>query len=146
MTQEQSVLLKIKTVFSAEEIIFRYCVLGYYIDAYFPKYKPAVEVDEQGHRNRDIEQEVKKQKVLEKKFDCIFLRINPAKENFNVFIEISKRPNHIIKSTEKLVNELTKKTVTDDISNKLLKLQFKSNNSIKTKCLKYVVTKILPLL
>ena len=66
MTQEQSVLSKIKTVFSAEKIIFQYCALGYYIDAYFPKYKLAIEVDEQGLHNRDIAQEIHRQKALEK--------------------------------------------------------------------------------
>ena len=38
----------------------------------------------------------------------------------------------------------TKKSLIDELSNKLLGLEFKSNNSIKTKCLKYVVKKILP--
>ena len=54
MTQEQSILIKIQKVFSAEEIIFQYCVLGYYIDACFLRYKLTIEVDEQGHQNRDI--------------------------------------------------------------------------------------------
>ena len=36
MTQGQSVLTKIKSVFSTEEIIFQHSVLGYRIDAYLP--------------------------------------------------------------------------------------------------------------
>ena len=32
-----------------------------------------------------------------------------------------------------------KKSLTDELSNKLLRLEFKSYNSIKAKCLKYVV-------
>ena len=43
MTQEQSVLTKIKEIFSTEEISFQHCALGYRIDAYFLKYKLAVE-------------------------------------------------------------------------------------------------------
>ena len=39
MTQEQSVLTKIVTVFAAEEIILQYNVLGYRVDAYLPKHK-----------------------------------------------------------------------------------------------------------
>ena len=35
MTQEQSVLTKIREVFSTEEISFEHFVLGYRIDAYF---------------------------------------------------------------------------------------------------------------
>ena len=56
MTQEQSaVLSKIVTIFAAEEIMLQHNVLGYRIDAYFPKHKSAVEVDEQGHNDRDID-------------------------------------------------------------------------------------------
>ena len=147
MTQEQSVLSKIKTIFSAEKIIFQYCTLGYYTDAYFPKHNLAIEVDEQGHHNRNTFHEIERQKSLEKELDCVFIRINLAKENFNVFAEISKIQNHIIKSTKKkLTKNLTKKKVIDDISHELLKLEFKSNNSIKTRCLKYAITKILPVL
>ena len=39
---------------------------------------------------------------------------------------------------------IRKRTLIDELSNKLLRLQFKKNNFIKTKCLKYVVKKILP--
>ena len=46
MTQENSVLSKIVTVFAAEEIILQHNVLGYRIDAYFFNYKLAIEVDE----------------------------------------------------------------------------------------------------
>ena len=55
MRQEQSTLSKIKAIFSAGEILFQRHVLSYYIDAYFPKYKLAIEVDEQGHNSRDID-------------------------------------------------------------------------------------------
>ena len=48
MTQEQSVLSKIVTLFAAEEIILQHNALGYRI-AYFSKYKLAIEVGEKGH-------------------------------------------------------------------------------------------------
>ena len=54
MTQEQSIFSKIVTVFAVEEIILQHNVLGYRIDEYFFKYKLAIEVDEQGHNDRDI--------------------------------------------------------------------------------------------
>ena len=60
MTQEQSVLSKIKTIFSAEEILSQHNVLGYKIDAYFPKHKIAIETDELGHKGRDIRRQYKK--------------------------------------------------------------------------------------
>ena len=85
MTQEQSILSKIMTIFQAEEIMLQYNVLGYRIDTYFPKYKSAIEVDEQRHDDRDIDYEIERQKAIEKELGCKFIRINPAKENFNIF-------------------------------------------------------------
>ena len=65
-TQEQSILSKIVTIFAAEKIILQHNVLGYKIDAYFPKYELAIEVDERGHNDRDIDYEIERQKALEK--------------------------------------------------------------------------------
>ena len=110
--------------------------MSYKIDVYFPKYKLAIEVHGQGHNNRDINYEVERQKAIEKELGCESIRINPAKENFNI-VEIDKKQNYITKSTKKLTEESTKKSLIDEFSNKLLRLGFKSNNSIKTKCLKY---------
>ena len=136
MTQEQSVLTKIREAFSTEEIIFQYSALGYKINAYFLKQKLAIEVDEKGHQDRDFECEMESQKALEKELNCKFIRINPAKENFSIFNEISLIHNQIVESKEK--------SLLERISDRLLSLEFKSDNSIKTKCLKSVVEKILP--
>ena len=70
MTQEQSVLSKIKTIFSAEEILLQHNALGYKINAYFLKYKLAIETDELGHKNRYNGYEIRRQKALEKELDC----------------------------------------------------------------------------
>ena len=117
MTQEQSVLSEIVTLFSAEKIILQYNVLSSRIHAYFSKYKLAIEVDEQGHDDRDINYELRRKKAIEKELGCEFIRTNPAKENFNIFVEIGKIQNYIVKST--------KKCLIDEFSNKLLRLEFK---------------------
>ena len=90
MTQVQSILSKILTLFANEEIILQHNALGYRTDAYFSNYKLAIEVDEQEHKDRDIDYEIQRQKALEKELGCEFIRINPAKENFNIFVEIGK--------------------------------------------------------
>ena len=59
---------------------------------------------------------------------------------------INEIRKHITKSTKKLTEESTKKSLIEELLNKFLRLEFKSSNSIKTKCLKYVVKKILPAL
>ena len=97
MTQEQSILSKIVTLFSAEEIILQHNVLSSRTDAYFPKYKLAIEVDEQGNNDRDIVYETERQKAIEKDLGCKFIRNNPANENFNIFVEIGKIQNYIVK-------------------------------------------------
>ena len=66
MTQEQSILSKIVTSFAAEEIMLQHNVLGYRIDAYFPEYKLAIEVDEQGHNDRDINYKIERQKAIKR--------------------------------------------------------------------------------
>ena len=58
----------------------------------------------------------------------MFVKINPDEGDFNIFKEINKVRRHVKKST--------KKSLVDDLSKKLLQLEFKSNHSIKSKCLK----------
>ena len=101
MAQEQSILSKAMTVFATEKIILQHSVLGYRIYAYFPKYKLAIEVDDQGHNSRDIDYEIERQKALKKELGCKFIRINSARENFSIFVEIGKIQNYIVKSIKK---------------------------------------------
>ena len=49
----------------------------------------------------------------------------------------------LLRQIKNLLKNQLKKLLIDEISEKLLRLEFKSNNSIKTKYLKYVVKKIL---
>ena len=66
----------------------------------------------------------------------MFIRINPDEKKFNIFKEINKIHRHIKK--------LTKKSLIDDLSKRLLEQEFNSNHSIKSKCLKWIVKKVLP--
>ena len=137
-----SVLKLVMDAFERENMQTQYSFLGYTIDLYFHDYKLAIEVDEKGHEDRNIDHEIKRQKALEKELSCEFIRINPDEEDFNIFKAINEIHRHIKKSTKKS----SKKSLMDALSRKLLRLEFKSNNSIRTKCLKYVVKKILPTL
>ena len=58
---------------------------GYKIDLYFHDCKLAIEVDEKGHKDRNIDQEIKRQKAIEKEIDCEFIRTNPGEKDFNTF-------------------------------------------------------------
>ena len=143
---EKATLDSIKNAFQGENIQTHCRVLGNEIDIYFDDYKLAVEIDEYNHEDRDVGCEIERQKPLEKELDCKFIRINPYKENFNVFKAINEIFRHIKESNKKSTEESTKIYLVDELLNKLLRLEFKSDNSIKTKCLKCVVKKILPTL
>ena len=105
-----------------------------------------MEIDKKDHQDRDITPEIERQKELEKELGCKFIRINPDKENFNIFKAQNEIFRHIKESNKESTEELTKKSLIDELSNKLLKLEFERNNSIKTKYLKPVVEEILPTL
>ena len=137
-TKEKTVINSIKDAFEGEDMQTRYSVLGHRTDLYFHKYKLAIEVDELGHADKNINNEIKRQKALERELNCVFIRINPDEKDFNIFKEINKIHRHIKKSS--------KKSLVDKISKRLLELEFKSNHSIKSKCLKCVVKIILPTL
>ena len=85
LTKEQSVLKLVLDAFERENMQTQYSVLGYRIDPYFHDYKLGEEVDEKDHEDRNIDHEVKRQKVLEKELSCEFIRINPDEKDFNIF-------------------------------------------------------------
>ena len=96
-TKEKTIMNSIKDMFEGENIQTQYSVLGYRIDLYFHKYKLAIEADELEHTNRNIDNEIERQKTLEKELNCVFIRINPDEKDFNIFKEINKIHRHIKK-------------------------------------------------
>ena len=94
-TKEQTIINSIKDTFEGENIQTQYNVLGYRVNLCFHEYKLAIEVDELGHTNRNINNEIERQKALEKELNCAFIRINPNEKDFNIFKEISKIHRHI---------------------------------------------------
>ena len=65
LKKEQTILKPIKDAFKGEDMQTLYTVIGYRIDFYFHKYKLAVEVDELGHVDRNLNNEIERQKALE---------------------------------------------------------------------------------
>ena len=63
---------------------FQKRVKSYRIDLYLPDHKLALEIDEHGHADRDIEYETKREKVISKALHCEFLRINPDADGFKM--------------------------------------------------------------
>ena len=135
-TEEQTVTCAIKDAFEGENMQTQYSVLSYRIDLYFHKYKLAIEVDELGHSDRNINDEIERQRALERELNFVFIRINPDEPDFNIFREINKTHRHINQLTKQQTEQQTKESVIDNISNQLLKIEFKNNDSIKSKCVR----------
>ena len=92
--------------FEGENMQTQYSVLGCRIDIYFYDYKLAIEVDEKGHKDRNINHEIQRQKAFEKELICEFIRIDPDEEDFNIFKAINEIHRHIKKSTKKSTKNL----------------------------------------
>ena len=143
---EHEVKSKIGTIFISEKILEEYSVNIYEIDPYFyehykekiqtdkndckyilfrtdiyfTEYFLAIEIGEKGHTDRDLIFEEKRQKALEKKLNCKFIRINTSKENYDADYEASRIQMFISKFKDKK-NKSEIKALKDEI--KKLKLQ-----------------------
>ena len=96
------------------------------IDIYFTEYSLAVEIDEKGHTDRDLIFEEKRQKALEKKLNCEFIRINTSRENYDADYEASRIQTFINKFKNKEKENEIKK-LEDEI--KKLKLQLTNQST-----------------
>ena len=81
--------------------IYKHNVLRYRIDLYFQDYKLAIEIDENGHSDRNINSKIKRQKAIEQELGCKFIRIDLDKEDFDIFRAINEIFRHIKQSTKK---------------------------------------------
>ena len=66
LTKEQSVLKSVLDAFEGENMETKYSVLRHRIDLYFHDYKLPIEVDEKGHKDRNIDHKLQRQNALEK--------------------------------------------------------------------------------
>ena len=89
-TKGQTIINSINAAFEGENIQTQYSVLGYRVNLYFHEYKLAIEVDELGHADRNINNEIERQKALKKELNYVFIRINPHEKDFNIFKPINE--------------------------------------------------------
>ena len=115
LPKEYSTKRKIKKIFPNEIIEHQYKILGYFIDLAFPVHKLGLEVDRYGQIDRSEAEEKERQKAIEKESGFTIIRINPDKENFDIFVEIGKIQNYIVESTKKITKKSTKKSIIDDV-------------------------------
>ena len=129
--REQAVLTKIMSSFEGENMKTEYNGSGYRIDLYFHNYNLAMKIDENRHSNRNIDYEINRQKAIEQKLVCRFIRIGPEKENFDIFRATDEK--------FRCIKQSTKKTLINKISTRSLGLEFKLDHIIKSKAMYFIV-------
>ena len=140
---KQDIISALQVAFEGEIILTQYCIENKRIVAYFSKYKLGIEIDEYNHESRNPNYEKSRQLMIESHRITI-IRTNPDAADFDMNRLINQIYKHIAESTKNQTKVSTKKSLNDDLSKRLLELEFKSNYSIKSKCLKWVVKNILP--
>ena len=94
--KEVDILETISRAFHNEKSIREYSIGKYRIDLYFPKYKLAVECDENNHHNYEILNEKLRELYIQEQLKCTFLRFNPDEPEFNIGEPINKILSHIV--------------------------------------------------
>ena len=88
-----------------------------------------VEPYEKGQVDRDPNYEKKRQKELQN-LGHHLIRITPDKTDFNDYEEFGRVSAYISESTKKQTEKLTKKSLIDDLSKRLVEFEFKPNHAI----------------
>ena len=86
----------------------------------------AIEVDEKDHTDRDLIFEEKRQKVLEKKLNCKFIRINTSRDNFDIDYETSRIQVFISQFKDNKIKERDNKI--KELEDEIKKLKLQSTN------------------
>ena len=95
----------------ADEIRCKYILFRIHI--YFSERFLAVEIDEKGHTDRDIIFEEKRQKALEKKLGCKFIRINTSnvKNGYDLDYEVGNIEAFIDELKNQKIKKLEKQLI-----------------------------------
>ena len=97
---EQNILNTLHVVFEGEIILTQDCIKNKRIDAYFPKYKLGIEIDEYNHEDRNFNYEKSRQLMIES-HGITIIRTNPDAADFDMNRLINQIYTHIIESTKK---------------------------------------------
>ena len=97
---KQDVTGALQVAFEGEIIFTQHCIKNKRLDAYFPKYKLGIEVDEYNREGRSFEYERSRQLMIES-YGITIIRTNPDAPDFDMNKLINQIYTHIIKSTKK---------------------------------------------
>ena len=120
-------LTKIMSSFKGENMQTECFILSYRIDLYFHDYKLATEIDENRHRDGNIDYEMKGQKVSEQELGFKLIRTDLDKEDFDIF-----------RAIDEILKLIKQSTLINKISTRLKRLEFKSDKITKYKATKFL--------
>jgi very-short-patch-repair endonuclease len=90
LSKENDIIGAIIKTFGNEKYETQFLVGKYKIDLYFTEKKIAIECDEYNHKGRNKNYEANRQKYIENKLGCKFIRFDPDDGNFDIFLLIKK--------------------------------------------------------
>ena len=108
---KQDLISTLQVAFEGEIILTQHCIKNKRLEAYFPKYKIGIEVDEYNHEGRNIEYEQSRQFMIES-HGITLIRTNPDAADFDM--------NKLINQIYTQIIKLTKKSLIDGLSKRLL--------------------------
>ena len=116
---EQDIISTLQITFEGEIIITKYWIENKRLDAYFCKYKLAIEVDECNYEDRDSNYEKDRQSMIEN-HGITVIRTNPYAADFNINKLINQIYRHISQSNKaKLKKEKVKIKIQEDKNKEL---------------------------
>ena len=114
-----------QTAFEGEIILTQYCIKNKRIDAYFSKYKLAIEVDEYNHEDRNSNYEKNRQLMIEG-HGITMIRTNPDASNFDMNRLINRIYMHISQPNKKKIKK--KQNKIKELEDKIKKLRLQLTN------------------
>ena len=113
------------TKFKGEIILIQYCIKNKRIDAFFSKYKLAIEVDEYNHEDRNSNYEKNRQLMIEG-HGITMIRTNPDASNFDMNRLINRIYMHISQPNKKKIKK--KQNKIKELEDKIKKLRLQLTN------------------
>jgi len=105
--KEQEYISSIKETFYYMKCKSQFPVGSYYIDLYIKDYNLAIECDEFNHRDRDPLYEEERQRYIEDKLGCHFIRFNPDEYDFSIFRVIGDIHRYMLTKAHQCMNILS---------------------------------------
>ena len=98
MRKEIEIITYVQEFLTTVGVPFEYqkTIGTYRIDLYMPRQKIAIEIDENGHHNRDAMYEQERTTFITKRLSCCFLRFNPDSTNFKIPVMLGVITTHLL--------------------------------------------------